>query len=102
MKKSSEFTNFTFATFIASGLVHDLVISVHAAGGYGLPTAYFAAQGAALLLERSSLGRAWGLGRGLAGRAFAAACVVAPLPWLFHPTFVRNVVVPLLTATGAA
>jgi uncharacterized protein YqjF (DUF2071 family) len=92
----------TLATFAASGLVHDLVISVPAGGGYGLPTAYFAVQGGALLLERSNLGRGWGLGRGIAGRAFAAACVVAPLPWLFHPTFVRNVVLPLLAAMGAA
>jgi uncharacterized protein YqjF (DUF2071 family) len=92
----------TLATFVASGLVHELVISVPARGGYGLPTAYFTIQGLALLFERSATGRALGLGRGLTGRAFAAACVVAPLPWLFHPAFVRNVVLPLLDAMGAA
>jgi len=92
----------TLATFVASGLVHDLVISVPAGGGCGLPTAYFAIQGAALLVERSKLGRSLGFGRGIPGRAFAAACVVAPLPWLFHPAFVRNVVLPLLDVMGAA
>lgn len=92
----------TVATFVASGLVHDLVISVPAGAGYGLPTAYFAVQGAALLSERSRTGRRLGLGRGFAGRAFAFAAVVAPLPWLFHPPFVRVVVLPLLDVLGAA
>jgi uncharacterized protein YqjF (DUF2071 family) len=92
----------TLATFLASGLVHELVISVPARGGYGLPTAYFAVQGAAVLFERSAPGRGLGLGRGAMGHAFTAAAVVLPLPCLFHPAFVRNVVLPLLDVIGAA
>ena len=86
----------TLATFAASGLVHDLVISLPAGAGYGLPTAYFLVQGLGVLAERTDVGRR------LKGRTLAAAVLLAPLPWLFHRPFVHNVVLPLLDAIGAA
>ena len=80
------------AGFAFSGVVHDIVISVPAGGGYGGPTLYFALQGLGLLVER----RMW------RGRAFTAVVVVGPAWALFHPPFVLNVVVPFLAAIGAA
>jgi hypothetical protein len=89
------------AGFVGSGLVHDLVISVPAGGGYGGPTAFFTLQGVALLIERSGTGRRIGLGHGIRGRLFTAAALLLPVPWLFHRAFVERVVAPFLQALGA-
>ncbi len=88
------------AAFLASGLIHDLVISFPAGGGYGLPTTYFLIQGIDILMERSSLGRRLGIGQGLRGRLFALLFTAAPVFWLFHPVFVHRVILPFLAFLG--
>ena len=92
----------TLAAFTLSGLIHELVITVPARGGYGLPTVYFVVQGLGVCLERSAAGRRLGLARGLRGRAFAFAVAAGPAFWLFPPVFVRNVVLPMMSSIGAA
>lgn len=89
------------AGFLMSGLVHDVVISIPAGGGYGGPTLFFVGQGLGMLLERSSIGRCVGLGAGVVGWLFTAVCLVLPVGLLFHPPFVRNVILPFLHAIGA-
>jgi hypothetical protein len=89
------------AVFAASGLVHELVISIPARGGYGLPTLYFILQGTGVTAERSLIARRLGLRRGFAGWCFTLAVTAAPAFWLFHPPFIRNVAVPMLRAIGA-
>jgi len=91
----------TLLAFAASGLLHDLVISVPARGGYGLPTAYFLLQGIGLLLERPPLGVRLGLRGGPGGRVYALVVAAAPAFWLFHPPFVLHVIVPFMRAVGA-
>jgi hypothetical protein len=90
-----------FSGFVFSGVVHDLVISVPAGGGYGGPTLFFVLQGLALLVERSPWGRKIGLGSGWRGWAFTAGVLLAPAMALFHPPFVERVVVPFMQVVGA-
>jgi hypothetical protein len=89
------------SVFVASGLIHDLVISLPARGGYGLPTAYFLLQGFGVLFERSPLAQRLGLRKELAGRVFALVVTAAPAFWLFHPPFVERVVLPFMHAIHA-
>ncbi|HEY1785495.1 MAG TPA: MBOAT family protein, partial [Pirellulales bacterium] len=90
-----------WAGFLASGLIHDLVISLPAAGGYGGPTLYFLLQAAAILLERGRIGRRLGLTAGLRGWLFTLAVVTLPLPLLFHAPLLARVILPFLQAIGA-
>ena len=76
------------ASFLASGLLHELAISVPVRAGYGLPTAYFLLHGALVAVERRMVrppGPVWTL-----------FWLAAPLPLLFHPPFLRGVVWPLV------
>lgn len=87
--------------FLVSGLVHDLVISLPARGGYGLPTFYFLLQGLGVTVERSRAGKQLGLGEGIRGRLFLGLIAGVPVFWLFHPPFVRRVILPFMHAIHA-
>jgi hypothetical protein len=89
------------AGFLFSGAVHDLVISVPSQGGYGGPTIFFAIQGAAMMIERSAVGRRIGLGSGWSGRLFAMLMLIVPVGLLFHRPFVVGIIVPFMRAVRA-
>ncbi len=81
----------TLAGFALSGVAHELVISVPANGGYGLPTMYFLLQGMGVLLERRMGWRGdW------RGRVLMVVTLLGPAFWLFHPAFMSEVVAPML------
>jgi len=87
----------TAVAFIGSGLLHELAISVPVKAGFGLPSLYFALQGALMLIERA-LERAGSPVHRTAwiGRLWTLAWLVLPLPILFHRPFLAGVVWPLL------
>lgn len=83
-------------SFLASGLIHELVITVPAGGGVGGPTAYFLIQGLAVLLERRMRRKRhviW-------GHVWTLCVVLLPAGLLFPAVFVRNIVLPMFTAWG--
>jgi alginate O-acetyltransferase complex protein AlgI len=87
--------------FLASGLIHDLVISLPARGGYGLPTGYFVLQGLGVTLERSTPGRRLELQKGALAWIFMVVITAGPAFWLFHPPFVWRVILPFMRAIHA-
>jgi hypothetical protein len=84
--------------FLFSGLLHDLVISIPARAGYGLPTLYFLIQGAGLLFETKYLHQSPLLAR----RIFTLTIVAVPAPLLFHSSFINTVMLPFFEVIGAA
>jgi hypothetical protein len=87
--------------FLVSGIIHELVISLPARAGYGLPTAYFLIQGAGVLIERSRLTRKLGLRGGGAGWAFTFVITAGPAFYLFHPPFINDVIIPFMRVLRA-
>lgn len=77
-----------FASFLASGLLHELAISVPVRAGYGLPTAYFVLHGFLVAAEKRMSREP--------GPLWTLSWLVAPLPLLFHGPFIRGVIWPLI------
>lgn len=84
------------AGYTFSGLVHEIAISVPAQGGYGLPTLYFALQGAAMLIERAAEKRGIMLTSGIRGWCWTALVTIPGAYFLFHPAFTGAVVLPVV------
>lgn len=86
--------------FVASGLLHELAISVPVRAGYGLPLLYFALHGGLMQVERALERRGAPIGaRPWRGRAWTTFWLVAPLPILFHRPFLAGAVWPIIGAT---
>jgi D-alanyl-lipoteichoic acid acyltransferase DltB (MBOAT superfamily) len=87
--------------FFGSGVVHDIVISIPARGGYGGPTLYFLVQGCAILVSRGVISKKIHLRNGLVGWSFTILTLVLPAPMLFHDKFVLDVIIPFMVFLGA-
>ena len=92
----------TLAGYTFSGLVHELAISLPAGSGYGLPTLYFLLQGLGMVIERTAAKRGLVLTGGLRGWMWTACVTIPGAYLLFHPPFIRTVVLPLLDAVDLA
>jgi alginate O-acetyltransferase complex protein AlgI len=91
----------TVAAFLASGLLHELAISVPVLAGFGLPLSYFLLHGTLVLIERrlESIDKAvndWGWW----AHVWVLGWLAVPMPILFHRPFLRGVVWPLIGMDG--
>jgi hypothetical protein len=87
------------AGFVASGLLHEVAISLPVHAGFGLPTAYFVLQGILVLAEERLLRLGWLSGLPSTIRRLATLlCVIAPAPLVLHHAFLAGVVWPLFHA----
>lgn len=82
--------------FLLSGLLHELVVSVPAGGGWGGPTLYFLLQAAGMDLHRRLR-----IPRGIASRLWALAFLLAPVGLLFHTPFIHRVMLPFFQTLKA-
>ena len=83
-------------SFIFSDLLHELALSVPVNNGYGLPTLYFVIHGSVVLMERAMRSRGVKfLENKLIARLWIFFWLVVPMPLLFHPHFIKEIVWPL-------
>ena len=84
------------ATFLFSGLLHEIALSLPVNSGYGLPTLYFVIQGLLVLLEKQMQKRKITLLQNqVVAKVWLFFWLVVPMPLLFHATFINEVVWPL-------
>ncbi len=87
----------TAVGFVASGLLHELAISLPVFAGFGLPLAYFLLHSVLVLAERGleRTGRMVSA-RGWWAHLWVLGWLALPAPILFHPPFLRGIVWPLI------
>jgi len=84
------------AAFIFSGLLHELALSVPVNNGYGLPLLYFIIQGVMVLLEKVLISqKILFLQNRVIARLWTLFWVITPMPLLFHPHFIKEILWPL-------
>lgn len=84
------------ASFLLSGLLHEIAISFPVMTGFGLPMIYFGIHAVAMQLEDSKFVQRI-LGHKVLSRVWVMAFVLVPLPLLFHAGFIQGVLIPLRT-----
>jgi alginate O-acetyltransferase complex protein AlgI len=84
-------------SFLGSGLLHELAISVPVRAGYGLPLTYFILHAVLMRVEERLATANRPIDRVPAvGRVWTFVWLLVPLPILFHRPFLAGVVWPLI------
>jgi hypothetical protein len=83
------------ASFLLSGLLHEVAISFPVQSGYGLPLLYFAIHGMLMYFERTSAFVQNIVNHHVLSHCWVLGWLVLPMPLLFHPGFMDHVLKPL-------
>ena len=97
IKKKFSHKKAILLTFLVSGLVHELVISLPAKAVWGLPTLYFIIQAIGMSIERNKA--FCKLPRSLK-YVFTYLIIAGPAIILFHPPFMKTVILPFIQTLG--
>ncbi|HNF24981.1 MAG TPA: MBOAT family protein [Leptospiraceae bacterium] len=81
-----------FCSFLVSGLLHEMAISVPVQKGYGLPLLYFLIHGILMQLEKKNSLVKWILSHRIGRHIWVISSLVLPVPILFHSDFAKEVV----------
>lgn len=92
LKKYVSIESAEFLSFLASGLLHEMAISVPVKKGYGLPLLYFLIHGILMQLEKKSSLVKKILSHRIGRHIWVISSLVLPMPILFHSDFAREVV----------
>ena len=83
-------------SFIFSGFLHEMAISLPVEKGFGLPMLYFLIQACMILLENYFDKRKIFLQNKFVRKAWVYFWVIAPAPLLFHIYFIKGVIWPIM------
>ena len=82
-------------SFLLSGLLHEIAISLPVSKGFGLPLLYFVIHALAMQLETRSMFLQKLLKHKWFTHVWVLSVLIIPMPLLFHQAFVEQVLVPL-------
>ncbi|WP_018344473.1 wax synthase family protein [Cytophaga aurantiaca] len=83
------------ASFLVSGMLHEIAISFPVKMGYGLPFLYFVLHGLAMYAEGKVAFVKLIVSNAVASHVWVFAWLILPMPLLFHHVFIIEVVEPL-------
>ncbi|HSY60259.1 MAG TPA: membrane bound O-acyl transferase family-domain-containing protein [Cytophaga sp.] len=83
------------ASFLVSGLLHEIAISFPVKMGYGLPFLYFVLHGLAMYAEDKVVFVKQIVSNAVASHVWVFSWLILPMPLLFHHVFIVEVVEPL-------
>lgn len=101
LKNSSGNSVALISAFIFSGLLHELALTVPVNSGYGLPLLYFTIQGGVVWVEKTFItSKTTLLQNRIIARSWVCFWLIAPMPLLFNPQFLGQIVWPLAGLHG--
>lgn len=95
LKKPLGIAGATIASFLLSGLLHEIAISLPVNAGYGLPMLYFVLHGALMQAEDKVAWVQKIITHKVLAHVWVLGWLVVPMPLLFHKPFMQGVVEPL-------